>query len=229
MITAEQLPNDRIIALDGTSGSGKSTIARALGSKLDLKILESGSLYRATTLLCLEQGIDVHDENRICEVIENMDFKFDTQAFVGERNISEEIRTHEVASNVSYVSVHPRVRELLTQKIRQWIVENEGGVVEGRDITSVVAPNARLRFYVDAPEEIRASRRSIDSTDNMKNRTKDEIQQVIAMRDKIDSSRKSAPLKKLDDVPLIDTSIHELNDIVEKIVESYKTESKFSL
>jgi len=219
----DDLPNERIIAIDGTSGSGKSTIARELGKELELKVLETGSLYRAATLLCLENGIDVDDEDQICEQVLNMDFRFEEKPFLGSRDITNEIRKREVASQVSQVSVHPKVRKLLTELMRKWIVEHDGGIVEGRDITSVVAPKARVRLFIDAPEDVRAHRRTSDPSDNKESRTQKEIQDLIAMRDKIDSSRKSAPLVQLDGVPCIDTSLYELETIIRAIVVHYKS------
>ena len=219
----DELPNDRIIAIDGTSGSGKSTIARELGIRLNLHVLETGTLYRAATLLCLENNIDVNDEDRICELVSEMDFKYEHEPFLGTRAIAEEIRKREIASQVSHVSVHPKVRKQLTNLMRKWIVEHNGGVVEGRDITSVVAPKARVRLYIDAPEEIRALRRASDPGDNKESRSQKEIQDLIAMRDKIDSSRKSAPLIQLDEVPCIDTSLFDLETIIQSIVNHYNS------
>ncbi len=227
--TLEKLPNERIIAIDGTSGSGKSTIARELGKRLNLKVLETGSLYRAATLLCIENDINFDDEDSICEIISNMNFRFEDQPYLGDRSITTDIRKREVASQVSHVSVHPRVREILTRLMREWIIEHGGGVVEGRDITSVVAPNARVRLFIDAPEEIRAMRRTSDPSDNKESRSQKEIQDLIALRDKIDSSRKSAPLVQLDGVPCIDTSVHELETIVERIVNHFNTGAPLEL
>ncbi|MFN8015098.1 MAG: (d)CMP kinase [Acidimicrobiia bacterium] len=228
-IGIEELPNDRIIAIDGTSGSGKSTITRALATKLGLHYLETGSLYRAVTLICLENNVDVNDEQAVLEVAEEMHFRFDGDSHLDSRNISEDIRSHDVAINVSLVSVHAKVRAKITQLIRHWIVQHGGGVIEGRDITTVVAPKAKLRIYIDAPEEIRAQRRHSDANDNATSRTKDQIQEVLSMRDKIDSGRKASPLTKAKDVPLIDTSKYSVDEITTSLSNSFLTGEKVSL
>lgn len=220
-LTSTESPNERIIAIDGTSGSGKSTVARGLGSELGLHVLETGSLYRAVTLLCLENNVDVHNEDLVCSVVEDMHFRFEEEPFLDARNISADIRTHEVAANVSYVSVHPKVRAMLTQLMRHWIVQHGGGIVEGRDITTVVAPEARLRVFIDAPEDVRAARRSSDPNDNKEQRTQAQIQDVIAMRDKLDSTRSASPLSRADGVPEIDTSLYTPNQIIEAIADSF--------
>ncbi len=220
-LTTEELPNDRIIAIDGTSGSGKSTVARGLGTELGLHVLETGSLYRATTLLCLENNVDVHDEDAVCNVVREMHFRFDSEPYLDARNIAADIRTHEVAVNVSHVSVHPRVRALLTQLMRHWIVQHGGGVVEGRDISTVVAPDARIKVFIDAPEDVRAARRSSDPADNTEQRTQSQIQEVIAMRDKLDSTRTASPLTKADGVPEIDTSLYSPDHIIAAIAQAF--------
>lgn len=223
-LSSEELPNERIIAIDGTSGSGKSTVARGLASALGMHVLETGSLYRAATLLSIENNIDVHDEDRICSIISEMNFRYESEPFLDARKITNDIRSHEVAINVSHVSVHPRVRELLTQIMRHWIVQHGGGVVEGRDITSVVAPNAKVRVFIDAPEEVRALRRQVDPNDNTEQRTKEEIQSVIALRDKIDSSRKASPLTKVEGVMEIDSSQYTPQEIIDAIIEVFESE-----
>lgn len=228
-ISADDLPNARIIAIDGTSGSGKSTIARELAKHVDLKVLETGSLYRATTLLCLENRVSVDDEKSIVSLIEDMHFRYEDGPYLDSRNIKEDIRSHEVAINVSHVSVHEKVRELLTQKMRHWIVQHGGGIIEGRDITTVVAPQAKIRIFIDAPEEIRAQRRQSDPKDNTSNRSEEEIKSVISMRDKIDSSRKASPLTKAPGVYEIDTSKNSIDEIVSGILESFKSGNPIKL
>ena len=228
-IQNSDLPNERSIAIDGTSGSGKSTVARGLGKVLDLNVLETGSLYRAATLLCLENNVDVHNEKEICKLIDNMNFRDENGPFLDSRNISTDMRSHEVAINVSHVYVHPLVRERLTHLMRHWIVQHGGGIIEGRDITTVVAPLAKVRVFIDAPEEIRAARRSVDPSDNTENRTTSEIQEVIALRDKIDSSRKASPLVRGDGVSEIDSSKATPDQIIEAILLSFKSGDPVSI
>ncbi|HMS25508.1 MAG TPA: (d)CMP kinase [Acidimicrobiia bacterium] len=220
-LTADELPNERIIAIDGTSGSGKSTVARGLGKDLGMHVLETGSLYRAVTLICLENDIDVHDEDAVCVAVEEMDFRYEGEPYLGLRHINADIRAREVAMNVSLVSVHPRVRAMLTQLMRHWIVQHGGGVIEGRDITTVVAPQAKVRVYIDAPEDVRAARRHSDPSDNTENRSQSEIQEVIAFRDNLDSTRTASPLVRADGVPEIDSSLYSAEKIISAIMESF--------
>lgn len=142
------LPNDRIIAIDGTSGSGKTTVTRGLGKVLDLPVLETGSLYRAVTLLSLEANVDVHDEQAALAIARDMDFHYDGAPLVGDRDITQDVRSADVVDHVSYVSSHEKVRAVLTSIMQDWIEEHGGGIVEGRDITTVVAPHARIRILL---------------------------------------------------------------------------------
>lgn len=228
-LQADELPNERIIAIDGTSGSGKSTVARGLGAELGLHILETGSLYRAVTLVCLENGIDVHDEEEVLKAIDDLHFRYENGPYIDSRNISSDIRSHEVAINVSHVSIHPKVRAKLTQIMRHWIVQHGGGVVEGRDITTVVAPDAAIRVFIDAPEDVRAKRRQIDPNDNTEQRTQSEIQEVIALRDKIDSTRTASPLTRADGVPEIDSSQYSADHIIHAIADAFKNSQPIKL
>jgi cytidylate kinase len=221
-ITSEELPNERIIAIDGTSGSGKSTIARNLSAALDLPLLETGSLYRSLTLLCRENDVDVDDEDAVLRQEEQMEFSYNDFPQLGTRNVSEAIRAHDVVMHVSQVSVHEKVRERLTQRMRRWILEQGGGVLEGRDITTVVAPQAHVRLYIDAPEEIRTQRREADPKDNTEGLSIEQIREGLAFRDKLDSTRAASPLTKAEGVWEIDTSVHSLDEIVTSVVDAYQ-------
>lgn len=221
-ITSSELPNENIVAIDGTSGSGKSTIARALAKILGLSVLETGSLYRIATLMCLRAKIDVHDEDRVLAAVDGMDFAYEGFPSLDGVDVSVDIKNHDVVLNVSHVAVHPHVRAVLTQIMRHWIVEHGGGVVEGRDITTVVAPEAKLRVFVDAPAEIRAQRRASDPHDNVHNLSQQEIAHGIQLRDSIDSSREDSPLMKIDGVIEIDTTLYPLEETVLKLVDLYQ-------
>ena len=155
------------IAIDGPSGSGKTTLSYELSKNLGLSVLETGSLYRCVTLLCLENDLNVNNQD-----------------------VSKRIRDHDVVLNVSYVSVHGKVRAVLTKKMQDWVIEHKGGILEGRDITTVVVPNAKVRVYLDAPQAIRIDRRSEDKSDSAFNEKFENVTESIALRDKIDSTRK---------------------------------------
>ncbi len=223
-IDSHDLPNNRIIAIDGTSGSGKSTIARGLGAILELDVFETGSLYRATTLLCLRANADVDNEDSVLDVVSKMNFQYNGVPTLDGIDISDEIKNHEIVMNVSHVSVHPQVRSALTQIMRQWIREHDGGVVEGRDITTVVAPQAVLQIFIDAPAEVRAMRRASDPKDNINNLSESEIAQGIAYRDSLDSTRAASPLKRAQGVWEIDSSLMNPEEIIAEIANAYNSQ-----
>lgn len=222
MINEADLPNDRIIAIDGTSGSGKSTLARGLGETLGLKVLETGSLYRATTLKALNENVDVHDEDSVVDIAESLDFTYEDGPKMGGVDVSVDITRHDVVLNVSQVSVHPRVRAVITDWVRSWILDHDGGVVEGRDITTVVAPNAKVQVYVDAPQEIRATRRQEDKVENHENLDEKQVSNSIAFRDNLDSTRTASPLIKAHGVYEIDSSKYTPQEMIDLVVAIYK-------
>lgn len=210
------------IAIDGPSGSGKSTLSYALSDALGLKVLETGTLYRCVTLLCLEQGVDVHDEDAVLNVATSMDFHFDNRVVkLDDRDVSSRIREHDVVLNVSHVSVHGKVREILTNKMQNWIAEHQGGILEGRDITTVVAPHAKVRIYLDAPQEVRIDRRSEDKKDSASNLSMQDVKESIALRDRIDSNREVNPLTKADGVIELDSHENSVSELVDFIVKEY--------
>ncbi len=211
------------IAIDGPSGSGKSTLSYALSDALGLKVLETGTLYRSVTLLCLENGVDVHDEDSVLKIANDLDFHFDNRIVsLNERDVSTRIREHDVVLNVSHVSVHRKVREVLTEKMQSWVAEHGGGILEGRDITTIVAPNAKVRIYLDAPQEVRIDRRSEDKNDSASSQSFNDVKESIALRDKIDSNREVNPLTKADGVIELDSHENSVAELVDFIVKEYE-------
>lgn len=214
--------DDRTIAIDGPSGSGKSTLAYALSDALSLKVLETGTLYRSVTLLCIEQNIDIKDEQAVLEVARKMDFHFDdSKVVLSGRDVTSRLREHDIVLEVSHVAALGKVREVLTQKMQDWISEHEGGILEGRDITTVVAPKAKVRIYLDAPEEVRVNRRSEDKKDSASNLSIQDVKESITLRDRIDSNRKVNPLTKADGVLELDSYKNNVKELVAFIVEEY--------
>ena len=205
--------NESTIAIDGPSGSGKSTLSYALGKYLDLDVLESGTLYRCVTLKCIELNVDVHDETEVAEIAENLNYEFNNRMTILDgRDVSQRIREHDVVLLVSHVSVHEKVRSALTHK---------GGVIEGRDITTVVAPNAKVRIFLDAPEDIRIKRRSQDVNDSASSKSEEEVAESILIRDKIDSNRKVNPLRKIEGVIELNSHDYSVEALAELIVKEY--------
>lgn len=215
--------NESTIAIDGPSGSGKSTLSYALSEKLGLDVLETGTLYRCVTLLCLENDVDVNDESEVLDQAEQMKYEFNNRVvLLNSQDVSKRIREHDVVSNVSQVSVHGKVRALLTQLMQDWLNAHKGGILEGRDITTVVAPKAKVRIYLDAPQEVRIDRRSEDINDSASSKSIEEVKDTIALRDQIDSNRKVNPLTKADGVLELDSHENTLEELVDFIVEEYK-------
>ena len=142
----------RIVAIDGPSGSGKSTVARAVAERLGLDVLDTGAMYRALTLLALEGGVDPTDGAACRRLAGEMNLELGTRTRLNGRDVSATIRGPEVTAAVSTVSAHPGVREVLVGRQRAWVSERRGGVVEGRDIGTVVFPDARVKVFLTASE-----------------------------------------------------------------------------
>ncbi len=175
-----------VIAIDGPAGSGKSTVARALAERLALEVLDTGAMYRAVTAAVLRRGIDVDDRSAIAGIVDHLDIETagGVTTLDGD-DVSTYIRSGEVSAAVSTVAAHSEVRARLRDMQRQWMVRHGGGVVEGRDIGTVVFPDADLKVFLDASPSVRAARRAaegvMDGTDAAAN---------IAERDRVDSTRR---------------------------------------
>lgn len=209
-----------IIALDGPSGSGKSTIANLLADKLKISYLNTGSMYRALTLYFLENNIK-KSENIDIKILKkiNIDINED-KVFLNGKNVSQEIRDKEVTENVSWVSSIPVVREYLVEMQRK-ISKNKSIILDGRDIGTVVFPDAKYKFYLDASSFVRAKRRL---EQNEIDKSFEEIKKDIEKRDYLDSHREISPLKKAEDAIEIDSSDLTIDQTIEKILEKMDKE-----
>lgn len=209
-----------IIALDGPSGSGKSTIANLLADKLKISYLNTGSMYRALTLYFLENNIK-KSENIDIKILKkiNIDINED-KVFLNGKNVSQEIRDKEVTENVSWVSSIPVVREYLVEMQRK-ISKNKSIILDGRDIGTVVFPDAKYKFYLDASSFVRAKRRF---EQNEIDKSFEEIKKDIEKRDYLDSHREISPLKKAEDAIEIDSSDLTIDQTIEKILEKMDKE-----
>lgn len=209
-----------IIALDGPSGSGKSTIANLLANKLKISYLNTGSMYRALTLYFLENNIKKSDtiDIKILKKI-NIDINED-KVFLNGKDVSQEIRYKEVTENVSWVSSIPVVREYLVELQRN-ISKNKSIILDGRDIGTVVFPDAKYKFYLDASSFVRAKRRF---EQNEIDKSFEEIKKDIEKRDYLDSHREISPLKKAEDAIEIDSSDLTIDQTIEKILEKMDKE-----
>lgn len=205
----------RVIAIDGPAGSGKSTVARALATRIGLDYLDTGAMYRAVTFAVLRRLIDPDDVERVAAVAEDLDLEvIDATVTVDGVDASLEIRGPEVTSAVSIVAANPGVRTELRYRQRLWAEKHGGGVIEGRDIGSVVFPDAELKLYLTASQDVRAERRHKEATDLDYEHTK----ALIADRDTLDSTRADSPLREADDAVLLDTTDLGVEEIVDRIV-----------
>lgn len=211
-----------IIALDGPSGSGKSTLAKKLAEKLSIEYLNTGSMYRAVTKYFLDQGIKEGDKIDFAQIFSNIRIEFkNNRIFLNDEDVTDEIRNDKITKNVSWVSSIKEVREFLVQSQRE-IAKDTSFILDGRDIGTVVFPNAPYKFFVTASPRVRAQRR-FDQGEIGK--SVDEIEEDIKRRDYYDSHREISPLKQAEDAILIDNSnlgIEETIDLmVEKMEESH--------
>lgn len=209
-----------IIALDGPSGSGKSTIANILAKKLKISYLNTGSMYRAVTLFFLENNIKKSDKIDIDLLRKiNIDIKED-KVFLNEKDVSDKIRNKEVTENVSWVSSISLVRKYLVDMQRR-ISQNKSIILDGRDIGTVVFPNAKYKFFLVASSEVRAKRRY---EQNEIDKSLEEIQKDIEKRDYLDSHREISPLKKAEDAIEIDSSNLTIDETIEEIINKMDKE-----
>lgn len=214
-----------IIAIDGPAGSGKSTTAKLLAKKLGYLYIDTGAMYRAVTLYAIKNNL-LDDEKKIIELASQLsiELKFEegqTKVSVNGKDVTEEIRSLEVNQNVSPVSKIEGVRKILVQKQKQ-MGKNGGVVMEGRDITTVVFPNADVKIYLTATIDERARRRALEFAQKGQQIDIEQVKQNILDRDRIDSSRDVSPLIKSPDAVEIDTSNLSIEQQVEQILEEAK-------
>jgi len=206
----------RVIAIDGPAGSGKSTVARAVAERLGLEYLDTGAMYRGVAHAALARGVDPNDADAVAAVARSMELDVtQSRCLVDGEDASAAIRGPEVTSAVSAVAANPKVRVELVARQRRWVAELGGGVMEGRDIGSVVFPDAELKVYLTASAEVRARRRAAEFPGMDIDRVADEIRR----RDDADSSRAASPLVTADGARVLDTSVLTVDEAVDAIVE----------
>ena len=206
----------RVIAIDGPAGSGKSTVARRLAERLDLTYLDTGAMYRAVAFAAIRQGIDPADADPVAALVGAIDIQVDNDGVrVDDIDCTLEIRGPEVTRAVSLVAANPKVRNELRIRQQAWAIQRDGGVIEGRDIGTVVFPDALLKVYLTASEEVRASRRAKEMTDL----DYDDVAADIARRDAADAGRVDSPMATADDAVVVDTSGMSIDEVVEHIAE----------
>lgn len=208
-----------VIAIDGPSGSGKSTVARGVAGALGLRVLDTGAMYRAVALAVLEDGIHPDDAVACEKIAREIQVRVEGgETTIDGRDVSDEIRGPEVTGTVSVVAAHPGVRQVLVARQREWVAQHGGGVVEGRDIGTVVFPDARVKVFLTASDDERARRRQRDEADAARTVAIDDVRASLDRRDAIDSGRAASPLRAADDAYVIDTTVLDVDTVVAEIV-----------
>lgn len=205
----------KVIAIDGPAGSGKSTVARALSARVGLPYLDTGAMYRAVTFAALRRGVDPDDRERVGRIARECDLVLEEDGTVRVDGVDAtiEIRGPEVTRAVSIVAANPEVRAEMRRRQRAWAEAHGGGVMEGRDIGTVVFPDAVLKVYLDARPEVRAARRSKEVTDL----SYETVAADLARRDALDQGRTHDPLQEAPDAFVLDTSDLGVGEIVDAI------------
>ena len=212
----------RVIAIDGPAGSGKSTVARKVAAALGLPALDTGAMYRALTWAVLDEGIDPADAAAVAALAEQLELDVGPPVLVGGRDVNDAIRTADVSAAVSVVAAVPEARVVLVRAQREWIADHGGGVVEGRDIGTVVAPDALLKIYLVASEEERARRRQEQDGAAEASGDLGATQAAIRRRDALDSGRPASPLAAADDAVVLDTTDRSVEGVVEEVLRRYR-------
>jgi len=203
-----------IVAIDGPAGAGKSTVGRAVAERLGLEYLDTGAMYRAVTFAALRRGIDPADEVDVAALAGAVEMAIEASAvLVDGVDATVEIRGREVTAAVSAVASNAQVRSELVRRQREWVDEHAGGVVEGRDIGSVVFPDATLKLFVTASPHVRAQRRVAELGGDVA-----EVEASIIERDRKDSTRNESPLTETDDAVVVDTTGMSIEDVVGHIL-----------
>jgi len=212
-----------IIAFDGPAGSGKSTIAKIISEKLGITYLDTGAMYRAVTLYFLENNVDFNDENQVKINLEKIELEFiNDKLYLNNKDVSVQIREKNVNDNVSFVSAIRIVREKMVDLQRK-MSGKKSVILDGRDIGTVVFPNADYKFYITASVDVRARRRYEEELrKGISNLSLNEVKKSMENRDYIDSNREVTPLRKADDAIEIDTSDMSIDEVLEKILSYIK-------
>ena len=213
----------KVIAIDGPAGAGKSTIAKKLANILHFAYLDTGAMYRALTLKALQNKVNLESEEELVALAEKTTIDLENHAagvkvLLDGQDVSEAIRTLEVTNNTFYIARAPKVREIMV-KWQQDIGAKKDIVVEGRDVTTVVFPQATHKFYMDANIEERTKRRAQELRDKGKEVDADNLLKEIKERDNNDFTRQVGPLKKAEDAIVIDSTHLSIDEVIEKVIK----------
>ena len=219
-----------IVAVDGPAGSGKGTVTKRIEKEIGLKNLDTGATYRCVALEAIRHGYTVQDEEKIIKLLDNIDIKIENEGsqdiiLLNGEDVSKEIRNKPVTQIVSYISSIIPVRKKMVELQRK-LTEGKNVIVEGRDIGTVVFPNADLKIYLDADEKIRAQRRYKECIEKGIETTYEDVLENIKVRDENDKGKKYGALKKAEDAIVVDTTDMTIDEVVQKIKEMIKEKIK---
>ncbi len=213
----------KIVAIDGPAGAGKSTIAKLLAKKLNFAFLDTGAMYRALTYKAMQKGVSLDSEQALIDLAKQTHLELISEddgirILCDGKEVSQEIRTIEVTNNTFYIARAPGVREILVEWQRA-LGQHQNVVAEGRDIGTVVFPDAAFKFYLDAGVDERARRRIKELRDKGKEVDEEQLKQEIVERDTKDFTRKVGPLKKADDAIVIDSTSLSIEEVIEEMLK----------
>jgi CMP/dCMP kinase len=208
----------RVIAIDGPAGAGKSTVARQVSTATGLRYLDTGAMYRCVALAVQQSSTDSHDADAVGKIAREVSVVIERDAAkLNGVDVSTAIRSSEINGIVSIIAAHTPVRDAMREQQRSWIRDHQGGVVEGRDIGTVVFPDAVLKIFLTASPEVRAERRVGQSGGDLQ-----AVAAGIAERDHLDSTRLDSPLKPSPDSVVVDSSRRTIEEVVAEIVAHFE-------
>lgn len=208
----------RVIAIDGPAGAGKSTVARQVSTATGLRYLDTGAMYRCVALAVQRSSTDPYDEDAVGQIAREVSVVIERDgALLNGVAVTDEIRSPEINAIVSIIAAHTPVRDAMREQQRRWIDDHHGGVVEGRDIGTVVFPTAVLKVFLTASPEVRAERRVGQNGGDL-----EAVAASIAERDYLDSNRLDSPLKPSSDSVIVDSSRRTIEEVVQEIVTHFK-------
>jgi cytidylate kinase len=208
----------RVIAIDGPAGAGKSSVARRVSTVTGLRYLDTGAMYRCVALAVQQSSTDAHDAEAVGKIAREVSVVIERDAAkLNGVDVSSAIRSSEINAIVSIIAAHTPVRDAMREQQRSWIRDQKGGVVEGRDIGTVVFPDAMLKVFLTASPEVRAERRVGESGGDIQ-----AVAASIAERDHLDSTRLDSPLKPSQDSVVVDSSHKSIEEVVAEIVTHFE-------